>query len=121
VLNIEVATPATSFDPKLPVLDAVATISENGRILFLAVINRNEAEQISANLSIEAWASRSGVEVRVFELNGKNKVAENPYESTENVNIQEKTLPVEHAPLAYRFPAHSVTVIELSGERSLPK
>jgi hypothetical protein len=53
--------------------------------------------------------------VRIFELNGKGKVAANPFGSSENVNIREKAVRVERLPFSYRFTAHSVTILELGG------
>ena len=58
-----------------------------------------------------------GTATRIFELNGKNWNAANPYDSGENVNIREKSLNIEGLPFTYGFMAHSVTVIEVSGHR----
>jgi hypothetical protein len=42
-------------------------------------------------------------------------VAANPFGSSADVNIQEESLTVERLPFSYKFPAHSVTVLEVEG------
>lgn len=66
---------------------------------------------------LKSWRPQSGTVARVWELNGKDKVVANPYGSSDNVNIRERQVPLEGLPLSYRFPAHSVTVLEFSGGR----
>jgi alpha-L-arabinofuranosidase len=70
---------------------------------------------LSAAIRIEGWKLASDSPLRVFELNGKDKVAANPFGSSENVNIREKSLRIERLPFSYRFPAHSVTILEVAG------
>ena len=70
---------------------------------------------MSAAIRVTGHKVAPGDSVHVFELNGKDKVAANPFGSTDNVNIREKVVRVERLPFSYRFPAHSVTVLELSG------
>ena len=116
-LSTTTRAPRVAFNRQLPALDAVATLSEDGSTLYLAVVNSSEAEDIPATVRLKGWTSEPGTRWRVFELNGKEKVAANPYNSTENVNIRERTPVVERVPLTYRFPAHSVTVVEIRGRR----
>jgi len=91
------------------------SVSADGRTLDLAVINRSEDPDLSAAIRVSGYKVAPGDSVRVFELNGKDKVAANPFGSTENVNIREKAVRVERLPFSYRFPAHSVTILELGG------
>jgi alpha-N-arabinofuranosidase len=115
VLATSTQSPMAAFNPRLPTLDSLATLSADGRTLYLAVINRSEDQDLSATIRIEGWKLASDSPLRVFELNGKDKVAANPFGSSANVNIQEKSLPVERLPFSYKFPAHSVTVLEVEG------
>lgn len=115
VVATSTQSPMTAFNPRLPTLDSLATLSADGRTLYLAVINRSEDQDLSATIRISGWKLASDSPLRVFELNGKDKVAANPFGSSANVNIQEKSLPVERLPFSYRFPAHSVTVLEFGG------
>jgi alpha-N-arabinofuranosidase len=114
VLATSTASPMATFNPHLPTLDSLATLSADGRTLYLAVINRSEDQDLSAAIRVSGYNVALGDSVRVFELNGKDKVAANPFGSSENVNIREKALRVERLPFSYRFPAHSVTILELS-------
>jgi alpha-N-arabinofuranosidase len=115
VLTTSTQSPMTAFNPHLPALDSLATLSADGRTVYLAVINRNEDQELSATIRIRGWNLASGGPLHVFELNGKNKVAANPFGSSANVNIRERSLPVGPLPVSYKFPAHSVTVLEIGG------
>ncbi len=115
VLATSTSAPAVSFNPKLPALDAIATLSEGHHTIHLAVINRNESEDLLATVRIHEWMLHAETTVRIFELNGKDRDATNPFGSTENVNIREKSVTISRPSFPYRFPAHSVTVLELSG------
>ena len=115
VLATSTLSPMTAFNPHLPALDSQATLSADGRTLYVAVINRSEDQDLSATMRISGWKLSTDSPVRAFELNGKDKVAANPFGSSANVNIQEKSLRVERLPFSCRFPAHSVTILELGG------
>jgi alpha-L-arabinofuranosidase len=112
VVSCTTRSPNVKFDPHLPALDAVATLSEDGRTLFLAVINRNERDSLDATIDLRGW--RAGRTVRAFELNGQDRDAANPFGAATNVNIRENSVPIERVPLTYRFPGHSATVLEFS-------
>jgi alpha-L-arabinofuranosidase len=114
VLPTATTGPMTTFNRELPALDAVATLSADGTRLYLAVVNRDEAGQIPATIHLQRWTARAG---RALELNGTDKVASNPFGNTANVNIREGAIKVGAEPLAYTFRGHSVTILELSGER----
>jgi len=51
----------------------------------------------------------------VYELNGKTWDAFNPYGSTDNVNISQRTVEVTQSTFSYLFPPHTATVMEVSG------
>jgi alpha-N-arabinofuranosidase len=117
VLATSTESPMSAFNPHLPALDSLATLSADGRTLYLAVINRSEDQDVSTTMRLAGWKLEPQTTLRIFELNGKDKVAANPFGSSENVNIQQKSLRVERLPFSYRFPAHSVTVLEVEGSR----
>jgi alpha-L-arabinofuranosidase len=120
VLATSTQSQMAPFNPHLPTLDSLATLSADGRTLYLAVIIRSEDQDLSATIRISGWKLASDGPVRVFELNGKDKVAANPFGSSANVNIQEKSLRVDRLPFSCRFPAHSVTVLEVGGSSCGP-
>jgi alpha-N-arabinofuranosidase len=104
----------TAFDDKLPTLDAIATLSDGGSRLYLAVVNRDATSEMPATIHLRGWQATAG---HVLELNGKDKNAANPFGSTANVSIREATLRFSGDSLSYTFPAHSASILELSGER----
>jgi alpha-L-arabinofuranosidase len=115
VLSTQSSSAAVAFNSQLPSLDAIATLSQDGTKLYLAVTNASETDDEGATIRLKNWASKVGESAKAWELNGKDRDAANPYGSATNVNIQEKQFTLGHAPFAYRFPAHSVTVLEISG------
>ncbi len=116
VLSTQASSPGVPFNPQLPALDAVATLSQDGNTLYLAVTNASETDEMATTIRLKNWTP-AGTKAKVWELNGNDRDAANPYGSTANVNIREKTLSLGLAPLSYRFPAHSVTVLEFSGHQ----
>jgi alpha-N-arabinofuranosidase len=117
VLETSTESPTAEFNSSLPMLDAVATLSGDGRTLYLAVVNRAEAKDVNTRIRVRGWKPAAGTAARVFEINGKDKVAANPFGSSQNVNIREKKQPLAGESISYAFPAHSVTVIEFAGSR----
>lgn len=116
VLSSQTSSPTVPFNPRLPALDAVATLSEDGHTLFLAVINRSERDDVRTAIRFHNWSPRAEA-ARIYELNGKNRDAANPYGRADNVNVREKTISMGQAPWSYIFPAHSATVLQMAGER----
>ncbi len=114
VLSTSEKSPPVAFNPDLPMLDAIATLSGDRKTMYLAVVNRAEDADVDTTLNISGWRSGAS-QSRVFEVNGKDKVAANPFGSTANVNIREKSVNIGGPKVSYRFPAHSVTVIEIAG------
>jgi alpha-N-arabinofuranosidase len=114
VLKTETTVPSVSFGIKPPTLDAIATRTPEGRTLFLAVVNRAQHEAVSTKINFKGWQP-STAQAQVYELAGKSWDAFNPYGSTENVNIAHRTVEVTQTPFSYLFPAHTVTVLEVSG------
>ena len=115
VLLTSTRSPMVTFDNHLPSLDATATLSADRRTLYLAVINRNEEQDMSATIDVQGWEPQTDCPVQVFELNGKDRDATNPFNSSESVNIRQKTIDIRNLPLLFRFSAHSATVLEFAG------
>lgn len=119
VLHTVTRSPAVAFDPQLPALDAVATLGDEGHTISLAVVNRSQDKSVSTGILLTGWQPSSD-QAKAYELNGKSWDAFNPYGSTANVNIQQRTFKVQDTAFSYRFPAHSVTVLELCGNTVAP-
>lgn len=114
VVSCLTRSPNVTFDSGLPSLDAAATVSDDGKTLFLAVINRNERDPIISEIDLKTWRVKPAQKFRAFELNGKDRDAANAYGSIENVNVQQKNTVIDDVPLHYRFPPHSVTVLQFN-------
>ena len=113
VVKSVVHGPAVIFNSNLPVIDSSATISGDGRTLYLAVINRDETNATNTTVNLDHWKITPGADVRAFELNGIDRDAANPYGSSANVNIHEKRIVADGSSFTYTFPPHSVTILEL--------
>jgi len=55
-------------------------------------VNRSEDQDLDTSILIQGWTPRAGVNAVVRELNGKDKMAANPFGSSDNVNIREKSI-----------------------------
>jgi len=112
VVRSTVHSPAVAFNPNLPGIDSSATLSADGRTLYLAVINREESNATSTRIDLDNWKITPETGVRAFELSGTNRDAANPYGNATEVNIQEKRIAADGASFTYAFPPHSVTILE---------
>jgi len=117
VLNTSTESSMVGFNAKLPMLDSIATLSGDSHTLYVSVVNRDEDHDVKTRIRVRGWAPGTGTVARVFELNGKDKVAANPFGSTENVNIRAKSFSISGPAISYTFPPHSVTIVELSGSK----
>ncbi|HEY1800905.1 MAG TPA: alpha-L-arabinofuranosidase C-terminal domain-containing protein [Terriglobales bacterium] len=116
VLNTTVNSPKASFNSKLPALNAVATMSADGNKLYVAVVNVSEDVDIKTVVRPANWTPHAGV-AKVWELNGADRDAANDFGNSDKVNIHEKSVAITGTSFSYRFPAHSITVLELQGHR----
>ncbi|AEH51197.1 alpha-N-arabinofuranosidase [Pseudothermotoga thermarum] len=103
-------TPFKVYDAKL--LDATATISEDGKKLYLAVVNYNKDSEIRCPIKIKGCGKK---QAKVYVLNGPDIKARNTLEKPNVVDIVEKTTIVDEE-FEFTFEPHSCTVIEV--ERS---
>jgi len=105
--------PEVSFN-NIPYLDASATLSEDERTLFIAVVNAHRDMDIECLISLKDFIpERRG---RVFELNAKDINAYNSRENKDNVKVEEKPSIKVDENFTYTFPAHSATVIEIPSQ-----
>jgi alpha-L-arabinofuranosidase len=116
-LTTSTDSPPVGFDKTLPALDAMASLSSDHKTLYLAVVNRSVGEDVETPIEISGWKPTKGSGGEAYELNGTNYVAANPFGGSNNVNIETKVIPAIAGPLVYKFPAHSITIIELRGSK----
>jgi alpha-N-arabinofuranosidase len=114
VLKTTTSAKGVEWDPGLPALDAIATLSADHHTLYVAVVNRAASTDVKAQIGVSGWKG-SGV-AHAYELNGPDKTAANPFGSANVVNIRDKGELPRGGSASYTFPAHSITILELSGE-----
>ncbi len=96
---------------KIPYLDASATVSEDGRTLYLAVINLHDAKPITAAIAIEGWRPKPGG--KLVWLDAESYMTENTFDQLGRVTVREKALEGAGPAMSHRFPPHSATILEL--------
>ncbi len=95
---------------RIPYLDASATVSEDGRTLYLAVINLHDAEPMTARIQVEGWTPKP--DGKLVWLEAAHYMTENTFEQPNRVTIREQALSAA-ASMTHQFPPHSVTILEL--------
>jgi alpha-N-arabinofuranosidase len=95
----------------IPYLDVVATLSEDGRSLYLHAINRHKDETIRARINISGFVP--GASGRVYALNGPDPTSSNDYLHPDVVSIRRSSFAPSGNAFDYVFPAHSATTLEM--------
>lgn len=91
-------------------LDATATISEDGKKLYLIVVNYDKDREISCPIHIKGIGQMNA---DVYVLNGPDIKARNTLEKPSVVDITRKTVTVNDE-FVFTFEPHSCTVIEIT-------
>ena len=93
------------------VLDVSATRDVSGKVVTMAVINRDrEQAQTTAITYADPASIRSGT---AYEINADDPGISNSFETPEQVTIKEKHIDTDKQELSYTFPAHSLTLLRL--------
>ena len=82
--------------------------------VYIMVANRHRTDNIKADVNLEKY-SLTDKNASVLTLNGDSYIAYNSVEQPDNVIIKETKLQADNN-FEYTFPAHSVTIIKLSGK-----
>ncbi len=94
-----------------PYLDTSATLSEDKKRMYLAVLNYHQGEEIRCPFVLEGFSPQK--EANIYEFNGRNVMAANDFENPERVKIKTGIIKNAGPEFSYGFPPHSCTVIEL--------
>ena len=97
---------------KLPYLDVSASVDEAAGKLFISVVNRHKQEAMEAQ--IEIHAGQVGPEAQAHVISGEDAAISNSFAEPENVTCKTEAVVVPAADFCHTFPAHSMTVLELS-------
>ena len=98
------------IDGKIPYLSANASKSEDGKKVYLMVINKNLEEPVSTTIRLKDFKPSSSASV--FTLNGPEVISTNE-QNHENVRITSKTIQIPGADFEFTFEPHSLTAIEI--------
>jgi alpha-N-arabinofuranosidase len=98
------------FGP-FPLLDVTATSDESGRVLTLAVVNRDREQAQTTTLQFATSATPRSVVT--YEVNGAEPTVTNSFEHPSAVDVVERQLNVDGSEFSYTFPAHSITLLRL--------
>lgn len=93
----------------VPYLDATATISEDGKRLYIGVVNYKKEEEIRCPVKVEGLGRK---EAKAFILTGPSVDAKNTMERPNVVDITVENLTVD-SEFVYTFRPFSCTVIEV--------
>ncbi|MEJ7613628.1 MAG: alpha-L-arabinofuranosidase C-terminal domain-containing protein [Candidatus Fervidibacter sacchari] len=99
----------TPVGGETPVVDASATLSEDGKTLFIGLINRHPESDIEVQLDLGNFKAKPTVQM--WQLWSENFTDTNTFEQPEKVRPTERTIPLNEA-LTLKLPRHSVTVLK---------
>jgi hypothetical protein len=94
----------------VPELSVCASVDSTGQRLYLMVVNKRLQQNVSATIQIDGWEPQP--EAHLWILNGPDILASN--EEHQTVDITTETLGSVKNDFSHTFPAHSVTVMELT-------
>ena len=99
------------YEP-VPLLDCAATAAGDGSRISLFVINRHRQQEIAADIEIAGRAIQP--DGRLIELSGVSETAANDFDHPDEVCPKSALLRDAGQRFPYRFPPHSVTMLELN-------
>lgn len=99
---------------QIPYLDVSVTQSEDGKTLYLAIINLHLDKNIETAISFDKW-DFSG-KIKIFELYADDYMAENTFENPNRLTIKDSMLDGLKNSFSYNFKPHSVTIMEFKKE-----
>lgn len=97
-------------------LDVSATMSEDGRRLYLAVINKDPNRKLSVKIVLEDFKPKNTC--KISQLNGPSVFSKNDFKSPDVVKITDSLtdITLEDDYFIYDFDPHSVTILVLERE-----
>jgi len=94
----------------IPYLDSSATISKDGKVIYIATVNAH-LDEMECIIELRGCSlQKTG---RVFELNARDVDEYNDREYKDRVKVMEKPRIRIDQTFSYVFPAHSATVIQI--------
>ncbi|MEN3001434.1 MAG: alpha-L-arabinofuranosidase C-terminal domain-containing protein, partial [Armatimonadota bacterium] len=95
---------------EIPIVDATATLSEDGTKLFVGLINRHPEREVQVRLTLGDFPAKPTV--TMARLWSEHFTDTNTFEQPEKVKPTEQTLPLADA-LNLTLPRHSITLLTI--------
>ena len=100
----------------VPFIDLSATITKDGKTVYLHIVNRHETEDSEMMVSFRGFKPKKGSQLYVA---GENTQDKNTPEDPGRVRIQEAKVKVIEEKVLLNLPAHSINIIKVSGKPSI--
>ncbi|MGC9316933.1 MAG: alpha-L-arabinofuranosidase C-terminal domain-containing protein [Armatimonadota bacterium] len=95
----------------VPVLDAAATVADDGGEVMVSVVNRSASESVEARIVVVGAEGHRLTQASV--INGESEAAHNDASRPAAVCVDTKELEPTAPPVAYCFAPHSVTLLRM--------
>jgi len=96
----------------VPFIDLSATLTEDGKTVYLHIVNRHEKEDSEMEISFRGFKPKKGSQLYVA---GENIQDRNTPEDPGKVGIEEAQIEATEESILLDLPAHSVNIIRVSG------
>lgn len=96
----------------VPFIDATATMSADGRKLFLSMVNYNKDDDLECQIDLEDFEVSS--DGKIYEYNAPNIDSKNDFDNPELVKIHERKIDSLSNNFKFFLPKHSCTVFEVN-------
>ncbi|MGQ9520937.1 MAG: alpha-L-arabinofuranosidase C-terminal domain-containing protein, partial [Candidatus Fervidibacter sp.] len=113
--DVESPKGTTQVGGETPVVDASATLSDDGKTLHIALINRHPESDLTVQLNIQNFTPKPTVQM--WRLWSEHFLDTNTFDEPEKVKPTEQTVPLSDA-LTLKLSRHSVTVLRLERKGS---
>lgn len=113
--DVESPIGTTQVGGETPVVDASATLSEDGKTLYLALINRHPESDLTVQLNIQNFTPKPTVQM--WRLWSEHFLDTNTFDEPEKVKPTEQMVPLSDV-LTLKLPRHSVMVLRLERKGS---
>jgi len=109
------ATCPTHSGPEreVPLLDASSALTEDGKTLTLALVNRHPEESVEVTLALKEWKVQPQAER--ISIVGKSYLAANVPGQPEQVEIQKEEVELDQSKPVVEVPAHGIVIYRIRG------
>jgi len=103
---------SSELNEPIPFIDLSATITEDGKTIYLHIINRHETEASEMEVSFRRFTPKKASQQYVA---GETVEDRNTLDDPENVEIQKTSVEINGEKVLLNLPAHSVNLVKILG------